>query len=147
MSARIFVLAALPAIMSAEPRSLADAVAEDRAAPTPRVTAEAVATPASQPGVRAEARSDGERTAFSAAFPDPDSDMRAAGVGFLLGYILVIEARPPGASAETFASPLLAPAVGVPEPGHVCVGFVEPRVWPAGTSFLVAVHDRDGNLL
>lgn len=139
MSARTFALAALLATSTAGTL--------DGAETLPRQWIAAVETGTTYPGVRAEVRCDGERTSFSASFPDPDSELRAAGVGFLVGYILVIEVVPPDAPAETFASPLLAPAVGLPEAGHVTVGHVEPRAWPAGTRFFLAVHDRDGNLL
>lgn len=115
------------------------------AATTPKTAS--VETGGMLPDVRAEVRCDGKRTSFSASFHDPDADLRASGVGFLIGYILEIEARPPDAPAESFASPLLAPDVGVPAPGSVTVGYVEPRAWPDGTRFFLAVHDRDGNLL
>lgn len=115
------------------------------AAATPKRAS--VETGGTLPDVRAEVRCDGERTSFSAAFPDPDAGLRASGVGFVVGYILEIEATPPGGPAESFASPLLAPAVGVPASGLVAVGYVEPRTWPDGTRFFLAVHDRDGNLL
>lgn len=115
--------------------------------PNPAPSVAAAETCGTLAGIRAEVRCDGERTSFAVAFPDPDAALRASGVGFLVGYILEVEAIPPDGGPTTFASPLLAPAVGVPSPGMVAVGYVEPRVWPAGTRFSIAVHDRDGNLL
>ena len=90
--------------------------------------------------------SDGERTAFTVSFQDPEPELRG-GAGFSMGFFIGIVAAMPDGKAETFFSSLIDPKVGDPSPGMLTLFYVEERIWPAGTKFSYSLYDRDGNYI